>query len=155
MLDRLDGLRHDTVIRGHDEHDDIRHLGTPCAHRSERGMTRRIQKAQRALVRLDVVSTDVLRDAARFSVCHLGAANKIEQRRLAVIHMSHDRNHGRTWYRLPVVGGFLNQLILDRVLFEHHRLVAELFDNDGGGILVDDLVYGNHGSEIHHCLDEL
>ena len=48
------------------------------------------------LRRLHVVRADVLRDAARLARRHLGAADVIEQRSLAVVDVAHDGDHGRT-----------------------------------------------------------
>ena len=72
-----------------------------------------------------------------------------------MVNVTHDRHHGRARHRLSVVNAFLKQVVLDRVLFEHYRRVAEFFDDDGGRILIDDLVDGHHRSNIHHGLDEI
>ena len=44
MADRLDGLGHDTVIGGHDQHHDIGDLGTTGTHRRKGGVARRIDE---------------------------------------------------------------------------------------------------------------
>ena len=79
VLDCFDSLRHDAIIGGHDQHDDVGHLGASCTHCGERGMTRCIEKSDHALVRLHMVGADVLRDAACFSLSHSCTANMIEQ----------------------------------------------------------------------------
>ena len=79
VLNRFDSLRHDTVVRGNHEHDDVGHFRAPRPHRREGGMSRCVEKAQSALVGLYVVSADVLGDAACFRVGHLGTADVIEQ----------------------------------------------------------------------------
>jgi hypothetical protein len=47
----------------------------------------------------DVVGADMLGDAARFAGRHPGAADIVEQRGLAVIHMAHDGDHRRARHR--------------------------------------------------------
>ena len=42
VVDRLDGLRHDAVVRGHDEHDDVGHLGAAGTHGGKRGVAGRV-----------------------------------------------------------------------------------------------------------------
>ena len=41
-------------------------------------------------------SADVLRNTAGFAIGDMGRPDRIEQRRLAVIDVAHDRDHGRT-----------------------------------------------------------
>ncbi len=95
MIDRFPGLRHDAVIGGHDEHDDVGDLGAAGAHHRERGVAGRV-KEHDALARLFAgahqVGADVLRDAAGFALGDAGLADRVEQRRLAVIDVAHDRH---------------------------------------------------------------
>ncbi len=42
-----------------------------------------------------LVGADVLRDAAGFACCHVGLADGVEQRGLAVIDVAHDGDHRR------------------------------------------------------------
>ena len=64
VVDGLDRLRHDAVIGGDDEHDDVRRLRAARAHRGERLVARRIEEDDRLAVGLDAIRADVLRDAA-------------------------------------------------------------------------------------------
>ena len=52
-------------------------------------------------VHLDVIRADVLRDAAGFAVGDVGLADRVEQRRLAVIDVAHDGDHGSALYAGP------------------------------------------------------
>ena len=45
MVDRLHRLRHDAVVGGDDEHDDVGHLGAARAHRGEGGVAGRIDES--------------------------------------------------------------------------------------------------------------
>ena len=60
--DRFLGLRHDAVVGGHHQHDDVCHLRAACAHRGERFVARRIEERDLPAVVLDLVGADVLRD---------------------------------------------------------------------------------------------
>ena len=97
VRDRLDRLRHHLVIRGDHEHDDVRHLRTARAHGRECLVARRVEEGDRLAVReRDVVRTDVLRDAAGLAGNHVRLADVIEQRRLAMVDVTHDRDDRRT-----------------------------------------------------------
>ena len=95
MVDRFHRLRHDAVVGGDDQHDDIGDLGAARAHGGKRFMARRIEKRHAAAVDLDVISADMLGDAAMLLGRHVGAANGVEQGGLAVIDVTHDRHHRR------------------------------------------------------------
>ena len=48
-----------------------------------------------AAPQIDPISADMLRDAAGFTARNIGLAQRVEQRGLAVIDMTHHGNHGR------------------------------------------------------------
>ena len=96
------GLRHDAVVGSDHQNHDVGHVGAAGAHRAEGRMARRIE--ERDLLQLvfpfgmrngNRVSADVLRDAAGFPGGDVGFADHIEQRRLAMVNVSHDGDHGR------------------------------------------------------------
>ena len=59
-----------------------------------------IQKGDHAFRRLDMVGADVLRDSAGLATGYTGAANVIEERRLAVVNVPHNRDDRRARQRL-------------------------------------------------------
>ena len=59
-------------------------------------MARRVDEGDAPIVAVDLVRADVLRDAARLARDDVGVPDRIEQRRLAVVHVTHDRDDGRT-----------------------------------------------------------
>ena len=70
----------------------------------------------------------MLRDSSRFTLGNIRQANRIEQCRLAVVDVAHDRHHGRTNTSLRsglFAGGSVN--LFCRLLFErnHVRICAE------------------------------
>ncbi len=95
VRDRLDGLRHNRVIGGNHEDDDVGNLRTAGAHGRERLVARRVEEGDRLAVgQRHMVGADVLRDAAGFAGHHIGPPDIVEQGRLAVIDVAHDRDHG-------------------------------------------------------------
>ena len=95
VRDRFLRLRHDAVVGRDDQHDDVGDLRAARAHRRERLVARRVEERDHALRRLDVVGADVLRDAAGLAARDARAADRVEQRRLAVVDVAHDRDHRR------------------------------------------------------------
>jgi hypothetical protein len=80
-------------------------LGTACAHGRKRGVPRRIEEGHHAAVGVDVIRTDMLRDTTGFTGRHLGLADVVEERGLAVVDVSHDRDHRRPRLRRTLVLG--------------------------------------------------
>ncbi len=95
MVDRLHGLTHDAVVGGHDQDDDVRHLGPSGPHGRKGLMTRRIEKDDLPALDLHMVGADGLGDPARLAVDHMGLADRVQKRRLAVIDVTHDRHDRR------------------------------------------------------------
>ena len=137
VRDRLLRLWHDAVVGGDDEHGDVGGLRAAGAHGSERLVAWRVEERDPAAGVLDLVGADVLRDAARLGLDDGRLADRVEQRRLAVVDVTHDRDHGRP--RGEVFLGVLVRLRLE-------LLVGCVLDRDltlqlGGDQL--DLVVGN------------
>ena len=116
VIDRFLRLRHDAVVGGDDEDDDVRHLGAARAHHREGFVARRVEEHDLPAALLDVIRADVLRDAARFAAGDVGLADRVEQRRLAVVDVTHDGDD-RTARRRARRVGLLHRLELDG-LFE-------------------------------------
>ena len=134
VVDGFEGLRHHAVVGGHHDHHDVGDLGAAGAHAGKGFVARRIEEDDLAaggrrafLGELHLVGADVLGDAAGFACCHVGFADGVEQRGLAVIDVAHDGDHGRArHFELAGVLGFEN-------FFD--GLVGNLFfvADDGGG----------------------
>ena len=105
VVDRLLGLWHDAVVGGDDDHRDVGDLGAACAHRREGGVAGRVEEGDRPFVVVNLVRADVLGDAAGLAGGHLGLADGVEQRGLAVIDVAHDRHDG--WARREALLGVL------------------------------------------------
>ena len=98
MADRFFGLRHDAVIRGDNEHDDIRDVRAARAHGGEGGVARGVEEGDFVSAMLDRIRTDVLGDAARFPRGDAGFADKIHERSFAVVDVAHESDDGRTGF---------------------------------------------------------
>ena len=157
VVDRLDGLRHRAVVGGDDQHDDVRHLGAAGAHRGEGLVARRIEEHDVAPIARDLVGADVLGDAAGLAGGDVRLADRVEQRRLAVVDVTHDRDDRRARHH---VLGVVRRLGVDQdlVLAERRRLdlEAELGRDDRRGVEIDVLVDVDfHHPERPELLDDL
>ncbi len=153
VIDGFDGLRHDAVVGGHHQDDDIGDFRAAGAHARERLVAGRVDEHDFAVVLLDVVGADVLRDAAGFAVGHMGGTNGVQQRSFAVIDVAHDGDHGRAPHFIGGHFGFGDFL---RALFFVADLVggsAELARQILGHLYVEILVDGGEDLLFHQLLD--
>ena len=111
VVDRLDGLRHHAVVGRHHDHRDVGDLGAAGAHGREGLVAGRVEEGDRVVVVVDLVGADVLRDAAGLAGGHLGLADRVEQRGLAVVDVAHDRDHRRAVDQV-LVGVLVGRLVL-------------------------------------------
>ena len=155
MADRLDRLRHDAVIGGHDQDRDIRRLGTARAHRREGGVARGVDEGDLLIVLLDLVGADMLRNAACLAGHDIGVADGIEQRGLAVVDMAHDGHDRRT--RLLVLRLVLDveHALFDIGLGDAADRVAELGGDQFCGVGVDDVARLEDLAFLHEVLHDI
>ena len=153
MIDGLDGLRHDAVVSRDDEHDDVGDLCAAGAHGRERLVAGRVDEGDLPTVDVDHRSADVLRDAARLACGDAGVANSVEQRGLAVVDVSHDRDHRRT--RLEVV---LGVVVHDGVLLlgrDHTHLAAHVVGDELDHVIPHRLGERQNLAEHEQAFDDL
>ena len=155
MRDRLLRLRHDAVVGGHDEDGDVRDLRAASAHRGERLVARRVEERDAAPVDLGLVRADVLRDPSGLGLDDGCLANRVEQRRLPVVDVAHDRDDGRARSEilLAVVVRRGLELLLGCVL--DRDLALELRPDDLDLFVGQRLRRGPHLAESHEDLDQL
>jgi hypothetical protein len=79
MRDGFACLRHHTVIGCHDQNDNIRTLRTTCPHSGEGGVTGGVEKRDLLFLVFDLISTDVLGDAAGLTTGDIGMPDGIQQ----------------------------------------------------------------------------
>ena len=164
------GLRHHPVVGGHHQDDDVGHVGAAGAHGAEGGVARRVQKSD--LLNLPFafgmrkgngVCADVLGDPSGLPGGHIGFADDIQQRRLAVVHMAHDGDDGRAGahllgFVLDVQFHLLVHLVdgaaAAHPLF-HFKTEAELGANLARDLLLDGLVDAGKNPQFHQLLNDL
>ena len=154
VVDRFLRLRHDAVVGGDDEHDDVRHAGAPRAHRGERCMPGGVEEHNAATVDLDRVGADVLRNAARLSFGNPCFPDGVEQRRFPVVDVAHYRHYRGTRYEVAGIGRFRledNHLLLERA---HLDVGAELAGDHGRGLGIERGVDGQHHPLFHQLLED-
>ena len=156
MADRLDGLRHHAVIGGHHQDHDVGNAGAAGAHGGESLVARRVDECDLFAGRhLHLIGADVLGDATGLAGRDVGRTQRIEQRGLAVVHVTHHGDHRRTRLQVVIgIGGTL-QAHLDVGLRDTPCAVAEFLHHEFRGIGIQRLGDGGHDAEFHQRLDHL
>ena len=155
VVDRLLGLRHHAVVGGDDEDGDVGHLGAAGAHRREGLVAGRVEEGDAPAVVVGLVGADVLRDPAGFRRHDRRLANRVEQRRLAVVDVAHDRDDRRPCAEqvVCVLVGLGLDVVVVGVLDRH--LTPELGCDQLHLVVGQRLGGGLHRAEVHQQLDDL
>ncbi len=155
MVDRLDRLRHHAVIGRDDEDGDVRRLGAAGAHGRKGRVAGRVDEGDLLAVLLDLVGTDVLRDAACLAGNHVGVADGVEQRRLAVVDVTHDRHDRRPRLHVVVHVGDVEDAFLDVRFGNALDRVAEFAGDELREIGVDQVAGLHHLAFLHQEFDDV
>src|SRR5690606_14508105 len=155
VADGLLGLRHHAVVGRADQHHDVRRLGATGAHGGERLVARGVEEDHGAAIGVDSVRADVLGDAARLARRHARAPDPVEERRLAVVDVTHDGDDGGPELAVGLLveelaAGVAHDLLLGARDVLH--LVAELAGEHARGVGVERAV---DVDTAHAELDEL
>jgi hypothetical protein len=118
-------------------------------------VARSVEEGDLPPVVLDLVGADVLGDPACLGLDDRGLADRVEERRLAVVDVAHDRDHRRARLQrlLRVVVGLRLLVLLARVL--DRDLTLELGGDQLDGLVRQRLGDGDHLPQSHHDLDDL
>ena len=155
VVDRLAGLRLHAVVGRHHDDRDVGDLGAAGAHGGERLVARRVEERDRLVAVVDLVGADVLGDAAGLARGHLGLADRVEQRRLAVVDVAHDR-HDRRAADEVLVGVLELRLGVDLVgRVDDLDLLVELVRDHLDGVVGERLGERRHLAQLHELLDHL
>src|SRR4030095_3252137 len=148
VRDRLDRLRHDGVVRGHDEYNDVGNLRTTSTHGRECFVAWRIEERDQLPSRQrDVVGTDVLRDAASLASHDVRLSDVVEERRLPVVDVTHDRDDRRSRDEILDFVDLRDLTGVRGVLLLTNGLEAELASDQLDLIEVESLVDRDHEAE--------
>ena len=151
MMDGFHRLRHDAVIGGDHQHDNVGHLGAARAHRREGGVAGRIDEGNLAAQRRGhLIGANVLGDAAGLARHDVGGADGVEQRRLAVIDVAHDGHHRCARHHVGRIVGGVEQTFFDVGLGDAANRVAHFLGDDLRGVGVDHVVDRHHLALLHH-----
>ena len=155
MRNRLNCLRHHTVIRRDDKDHDIGHRSAPGTHQREGFMTRRIQERNVSVSYLNLVRPDMLGDSAVLLLDHVRFADRVEQRRLAVIDVPHDRHDRRPSHHLFRFGdfdGFEQHALLEGYEFGFGiKVLTDLL----GQFFVEGMIDGGKDAAVHQLRDDV
>ena len=157
VIDRLDGLRHHAVIRRDHQDHDVGHLGAAGAHRGERGVARRVDEGDllAAFRRGHLIGADMLGDAAGFARHHIGVAQRVEQRGLAVVDMAHHGHDRRTRLGVGGIVDRVEQAFLDVGGGDALDGVAEFLGDQLRGIGIDHVGDLVHRALLHQQADHV
>ena len=156
-LDVRDGffrLRHDAVVGRNDENRNVGDFRAARAHCGKRFVTRRIDERDLAIVLLDGIRADLLRDAAGFAAGDVGLTDLIEQRRLTVIDVTENRDDRRT--RRHHFG--LVFFLLDGDFFAgffDDGVESELLRNGNGNVARNILIDRRHRAHLDEFGDDV
>ena len=94
VTDGFLSLRHDTIVCGDNQYNDVGYVGTTSTHFGERFVTGCIDEGDFLVTFFDLVGTDVLSNTTGFTGDHIDADQGIQQRCFSVVNVtqeSHDR----------------------------------------------------------------
>ena len=154
VVDGLDGLRHDVVVRRHDDDRHVRHGRTARTHRREGLVARRIEERDLLTVQLHAVRSDVLRDTAGLAFDDVRLADVVQQRRLTVVDVAHHRHDRRARNQILLLVLLVGDGLLD-VCRDELDLEAELLGHDDQRFGIQPLIDRHHQSEVHARRDHL
>ena len=153
VVDRLDRLRHHTVVGRDDEHDDVGDLGAPGAHLREGLVARCVDERDEAAVLDGLVRADVLRDATRLAGDDVRGPDAVEQQRLAVVDVTH---HGDDRRPRPLRVGVVVIVVVEQLLELELLLLSGLDEQEVRADLEREqlhlLVGERHGRGHHRAL---
>ncbi len=153
VIDGFERLRHYAVIGRHHQHHDVGNLRAAGAHAGKRLMARSVDKDNLLAFQIHLVCADMLRNSAGFAPRHVGFANGVQQRGLAVIHMSHDRDHGRALHHVFGIFGLIDYSHGFHFVADGGGGCAELAGHFGGQLGIEGLVDGGEDAAVEQLLD--
>ncbi len=155
MIDRFNRLRHHGVVSRHYQNGDVGCLGAAGTHRGESRVARGIDEGDQLTVFLNLVSTDVLGDATGFTRNHIGVADRVEQRGLAVVDVTHDGDNRRPRYHFAVFVLDIENAKFDVGFRYATDSVAEFAGDDFSQIGINDVAGLHHLAFLHQVLDHV
>jgi len=165
MVERLDGLRHHAVVRGHHQDHDVRGLGTTGTHGGERLVTRGVDEGDRPILArvpdVDLVGADVLGDPAGLALDHVARPDGVQQLGLAVVDVTHHGHHRRPGdqpvlvdVRVEVDVEAGQQLPVLLLAGDDLHIEAQVLAEQQQRLVGTRLGRGHHLAQVEHLLDQ-
>src|SRR6185437_2374700 len=156
VVDRFHRLRHDAVVGGDHQHDDVGDLGAARAHGGEGGVAGRVDEGNLgARGGSDLIGADVLGNAAGFAFRDLGRADGVEQRGLAVVDMAHDGDYRRARNGRFGFVDFVEQAFFDVGFRDAAYGMAHFLGDQLRGVGVNGVVDLQHLTLLHQQADHV
>jgi len=157
MVNRLNRLRHDTIVRGNDKDNNIRHKGASCPHSGKSLMAGGINKNNLFTVDIYLISTDMLCYSSGLPVSHIRIAYRIKKERFPMIDMSHYGNNRRSWFQVFFAALLFFLAGLECLLDRNYLLnfISQFCSCKIGGIIIDTLIYRCYNTQRKQRLDDI
>lgn len=156
VVDRFNRLRHHAVVSRNDDDRNVGQLRSARPHRRKRLVTRRVEERDLLAVDLDLISADMLRNAAGFAAGHVRRTDRVQQRRFPVVDVPHNRHDRRTLFQIRLIVNLFDRfktVFLDRNF--HFDFNAEIAGQKLDRLDVELLVDRGHNAEQHQLFDHL
>ena len=153
VSDGLKCLRHDAVVSGYHQDDDIGYLGAAGAHQCEGFMARCVQKHHGTPSDLDPVGSDMLGNPAGFPLGDVRFPDGIQKRSLPVIHVAHHRDNRSARFEVFRLFGLLNYLLDLFLVGYDFDFGAAGTRNFGGQGILQSLIDGGEYSTVQQLRD--
>ncbi len=154
MMDCLNRLRHDTIIRSNDQNRDICCHGTAGTHCRKSLMAGRIQKGNHSSVHIHLIGTNMLRNAAGFTFCDIGMTNSIQQTGFTMVNMTHDHDNRRTRDQVFLfVITVVNNLFFNGDLDFFFHFGVKLHSHQGSRVKINLIIDGSKNTICHQFFD--
>ena len=165
VINRLDRLRHDSVVGRDHEHDNVSHIGAARAHGCECRVTRRVEESNFVTFMIDSVCADVLSNSAGFACRDARLADRVHEGSLSMIDMSHESDDRPARLELFLLFNdwrrrrdhdlldFVDAPAFLAALFFQNKSVV--LSDLGGDVRLDGLIDVGKNVEAHQLSDEL
>ena len=156
VVDRLGGLRHHRIVGRHHQDNDVGDRGAAGAHLGERFVAGGVDEGDLLAARhRHLIGADMLGDAAGLARRHVGLAQGVEQRCLAVVDVAHHRDDRRARAQRLLRVALVDQANFDVGFRDPLHPMAELGHDQLGGVGVDRLIDVGHDAHFHQRLDHV
>ena len=153
MVDGLARLRHNPIICSNHKNNQVGRLGAACAHCRKCLVTRRIKEGNHSPISFNVISADMLRDAASFAGSHSSTTNEVEQGSFPVIDVPHDGNNRRSGFFYGILVNHLIDKGIRIVELGRKSLMPHFLDDNHRRFLIQNLIDRHHRPHFHQGFD--